>query len=216
MRQSLQLAVGHEDDIAYFTILRTILYTPLRSQRVRRACVYLSSPVIQKYADVIPLKYISRALLHLHPPGAISGSRSVFREPARSWRMPIAEYRCRSVAKHSSSNSTRNFYSRSTRVIDSSVSDPRVSVSVQSTVPRRISNLNRHRNAVSKRKSHAIRPSLLNKRRIDRANQFRINHVERARPFRTNDSEETPNHTKPLGRQQSETRPSRQVGFPFS
>jgi len=70
MRQSLQLAVGHEDDIAYFTILRTILYTPLRSQRVRRACVYLASPVIQKYADVIPLKYLSRALLHLQPPVA--------------------------------------------------------------------------------------------------------------------------------------------------
>lgn len=43
-RQSLQLTVGHEDDITYFTILRGILYAPLRSQRVRRACVYLASP----------------------------------------------------------------------------------------------------------------------------------------------------------------------------
>lgn len=41
--KSLQLAVGHEDDITCFTILRRILYAPLRAQRVRRACVYLSA-----------------------------------------------------------------------------------------------------------------------------------------------------------------------------
>jgi len=44
-RQSLQLAVGHEDDITCFTMLRGILYASLRLQRVRRACVYLASPM---------------------------------------------------------------------------------------------------------------------------------------------------------------------------